>query len=267
MEPYSIVITSCGRFDLLERTLASLSHYLDGQLESVIVIEDSGDSAVIDVVQSVIPDAHVIVNDRHLGQYASIDKAYSHVRTPYIFHCQDDWLFTRGGFLEDSYQLLRGIPELSLISLRPRTELNRLVKSVPRRQLGTIEYFQADSGSHPEYFGYSFNPGLRRMSDYDRIGPFASFSGERQISYCFKKLGYTMGYLEKACVTHIGDERHVIDTKTYRRSRNLGERLMRSVRIRVDRLHRKLFPSQDPAVQIQRGTGKFAATRLDNCRQ
>ena len=33
MEPYSVALTSCGRFDLLERTLASLLPRLDGPPE------------------------------------------------------------------------------------------------------------------------------------------------------------------------------------------------------------------------------------------
>ena len=264
MEEYTVVITSCGRFDLLERTLRSLIAYLEGPQESVIVIEDSGQQTVDDVVRSVLPDARVIVNEQRLGQLASVDKAYAQVQTPYIFHCEDDWHFTAGGFLEDSYALLKAFPELSLVSLRSRDELNRLIRTSPTRRLGSIDYFQADPDLHPEYFGYSFNPGLRRRADYLRIGPFASFRGEREISYCFKKLGYTIGYLEQACVTHIGDERHINDPKTHKRARTLPQRLAHSLRLRVDRLHRAAFPAHDPANQIQNGSGKFAETRLSN---
>ena len=76
-----------------------------------------------------------------------------------------------------------------------------------------------------------------------------------------------MGYLENACVTHIGNERHVDDPKTHLRARNMRQRLAHSCRIRIDRLHRKLFPASDPAVQIERGTGSFAASRLSRITQ
>lgn len=262
MNPYTVVITSCGRFDLLERTLRSLQPHLTGPLEAVIVAEDSGDEAVRDVVGTIVPDAEVLINSPRMGQLASVDRAYAKVRTPLIFHCEDDWQFLCGGFLEPSSELLDAFPHLSLISLRSRQEINHRVRNAPSRHHGQIEYFEADPRRHPEYFGYSFNPGLRRMSDYRRVGPFASFQGERQISYCFKTLGYTMGFLEQPCVTHIGDERHVDDPKTHLRARSMSQRLIHSCRIRFDRLHRRLLPARDPAVQIQQGMGPFAASRL-----
>ena len=267
MDEYTVVITSCGRFDLLERTLQSLQPHLEGPLTSLVVVEDSGQAEVRDVVRSVAPDAEVLINEQRLGQLASIDRAYSTIRTPLVFHCEDDWLFTHGGFLEDSATLLEAFPHLSLISLRSRTEVNKRVQNSPRLSHQRVKYFQADPALHPEYFGYSFNPGLRRMSDYRRIGPFSSFKGEREISYCFKKLGYTMAYLEQPCVTHIGDERHIDDPQTHLRARNMRQRLAHSCRLRIDRLHRTLFPARDPAVQIQRGVGEFAATRLSQSSQ
>ena len=233
MKAYTVVITSCGRFDLLERTLRTLQPHLDGPLDAVVVIEDSGDASAGDVVHSIVPDARVLVNERQRGQLASIDRAYEQVRTPLIFHCEDDWEFTAGGFLEDSATLLDEFANLSLVSLRPRDEINKLVRGTPTRHCDGVNYFRADPSLHPEYFGYSFNPGLRRTSDYRRLGPFASYSGEREISYCFKRLGYTMAYLEHACVTHIGNERHVDDPQTHLRARNLSQRLMHSCRLRV----------------------------------
>jgi hypothetical protein len=262
MKPYTVVITSCARFDLLERTLSSLCRFLDGPCDRFLVIEDSGDESVRDVVTSITPDAQVLVNPRRLGQLASIDRAYAQVQTPWIFHCEDDWEFTDGKFVQDSHSLLQEFPELSLISLRPRGELNRLVRNAPPRQLNDVGYFRAEPFAHPEYFGYSFNPGLRRREDYLRVGPFVSFRGERDISYCFKKLGYTMGYLERHCVQHIGDERHVDDPRTHKRARTMPQRLAHSVKLRLDRLHRNLFPGQDPAMQILQGEGEFAETRF-----
>jgi hypothetical protein len=262
MKPYTVVITSCGRFDLLDRTLGSLQQHLEGPLDGVIVAEDSGNPDVQDVVRATFPDALVLLNRPQLGQLTSIDRAYSFVRTPFIFHCEDDWEFSSGSFLHPSAVLLEAFPELSLISLRARGELNRRLRNAPGRSYRGIPYFQADPALHPDYFGYSFNPGLRRTADYLRIGPFASFCGEREISYCFKKLGYTMGYLEDACVMHIGHDRHIDDPKMGRKARTTPQRLAHSARIRFDRLRRHALPWLDPAVQIQRGIGRFAASRL-----
>jgi hypothetical protein len=46
----TLVVTSCGRFDLLRRTLASFDRYNDTPLREVFITEDSGDEAVRDCV-------------------------------------------------------------------------------------------------------------------------------------------------------------------------------------------------------------------------
>ena len=40
-----------------------------------------------------------------------MDRAYSNVTTPFIFHCEDDWEFYRKGFIED-VEILTGQPEI-----------------------------------------------------------------------------------------------------------------------------------------------------------
>ena len=53
---------------------------------------------------------------RHL--LASIDRAYSKVKTEWVFHCEDDWEFFSGGFIEQSFTLLEEFDKFSLIELR-----------------------------------------------------------------------------------------------------------------------------------------------------
>jgi len=96
----TLVVASCGRFDLLSRTLASFDRYNDTPLRKVFVTEDSGD----DAVRNSLPDhwqAHttIFVNRLRLGQLASIDLAYGEVKTPWVFHCEGDWAFFRPGFI------------------------------------------------------------------------------------------------------------------------------------------------------------------------
>ena len=116
MEPYTVVLTSCGRFDLLERTLTSLLSRLTGPLAGIVLIEDSGDPAVHDVV-SRFGGIEVIVNDPPLGQIKSIDRAYSRVETEWIFHCEDDWEFCRDGFIEESFDILKEFERFSTVKL------------------------------------------------------------------------------------------------------------------------------------------------------
>ena len=70
MEPYSVALTSCGRFDLLERTLRSLLPRLDGPLAQIVIAEDSGDRRALEVAArfgAAARDIEVLVNDPPLG--------------------------------------------------------------------------------------------------------------------------------------------------------------------------------------------------------
>jgi glycosyl transferase family 2 len=97
----TFVLTSCGRFDLLEETLSSFFRQNTALMARYLVIEDSGDDSVWRVAARFPFDIEVIVNQPSLGQIASIDRAYGTVTTPYVFHCEDDWRFFRPGFVED----------------------------------------------------------------------------------------------------------------------------------------------------------------------
>jgi hypothetical protein len=262
MDAYSVVLTSCGRFDLLEQTIRSLTSRLDGPLDQFIIIEDSTNPEVVDVVNSVSEDIRVIINSKQIGQLPSIDKAYAEVKTPLVFHCQDDWEFFGESFVEPSAEILEALPSVSLVSLRAREETNPRLATMPTQSLNGIEYFTAEPTLHPDYFGYSFNPGLRRMSDYRRVGPLADFENEGVISNCFKKLGYTMAYLEQPAVQHIGWERHVDDPTRRKRARNTFERASHSIRKRIRRIHHRIHRISDPAYQIAVQKGPIGSSRL-----
>ncbi|MGO2120993.1 MAG: glycosyltransferase family 2 protein, partial [Psychrobacter sp.] len=71
----TLVITSCGRFDLLKRTLESLDKYIEYPIMKVIITEDSGSSDVhLTIPEQWKLHTDVIINDVKLGQLASIDK-------------------------------------------------------------------------------------------------------------------------------------------------------------------------------------------------
>lgn len=235
---YTVVITSCRRFDLLRQTIKTLIPQLDVPAARWIVIEDSEDRSVEQAVKGLGVDIDVIVNGTQLGQMRSIDRAYSEVTTPWIFHCEDDWEFFRSGFIAESHAILEAFPKVSMVGLRPRSELNPLVRKLPTQKLGDVDFFMFDPSLHPEYFSYSFNPGLRRLSDYKLHGPFAAIGPEHDVSYAFKKAGYNIANLEAPAVRHIGDGRHVHDPTQREKAKSIGAKLARSIRKRVKRLMR-----------------------------
>lgn len=242
---YTVVLTSCARFDLLRLTVQSLLANLDEPPAAFVIVEDSGDDAVRAAVADLEPRLDrpftFLVNPEQLGQMRSIDRAYAVVETPYIFHCEDDWAFTRAGFIAASRAILEARPDVSMVGLRPRAELNPLVRETPSETLPDrpeIAFMALDPAAHPEYFSFSFNPGLRRRVDAERIGPFAPIGREEDVSYAYKRAGFRIANLEPPATRHIGDERHVHDPTSRRKPRTLLERLARSARKRIKRARR-----------------------------
>ena len=206
---YSVVLTSCARFDLLRRTVESFAAFADIAPRQFIVVEDSGSGEVRGALSGIDLPFEFVVHNRQ-GQARSIDAGYALVKTPHVFHCEDDWQFLRGGFIGESFAVLNAHPQVSVVSLRGRGARKQL-KTLPSEQIDGVEYFRARPGMHRYFGGYSYNPGLRRMSDYHRIAPIAAIGGENEVSFVFQQLGFVIAYLELPAVRHLGDGRHIPD--------------------------------------------------------
>lgn len=222
MQPYTVALTSCGRFDLLERTLRSLVPRLDGPLESILIADDGGaDDArgldrTIEKFRSNRVPIHAVVNDPPLGQIASIDRLYGLADTGWVFHCEDDWEFFRTGFIGESFELLMEDETLSMIALRDAADYGQVSFGRERQASSGVGYRVAETSlrSRSHMTGLHFNPGLRRMSDYRRIGPYAKLAPvvrEVTVSEAYRDRGLRVGLLAAPAVRHIGDGRGVRD--------------------------------------------------------
>ena len=210
----TIVLTSCGRFDLLRKTLESLDRYNTAPIFEVLITEDSGD----DTVESCIPEhwrerTTFFINKPRLGQLCSIDLAYSRVKTRWIFHCEDDWYFYRPGFIEDSMVLLEA--NHKAIQVWSRSYNHDLSVHSPYVRLGerqiidNIPFYQLSSDKE-DWQGFSFNPGLRRLADYQKFRPYAQFDGEKKISRIYADSGNFALILENDAVLHTGFGEHLV---------------------------------------------------------
>ncbi len=231
IEPYTVALTSCERFDLLERTLTSLLPRLDGSVAEIIVAEDSGNADVKDIVSKFGCDIRVIVNDPPIGQTKSIDRLYSQVATEWVFHCEDDWEFFGTGFIEKSFALLKENEWLSMVNLREISSFGGTEFGPERVSASGIRHRVANDRPRwlSRFCGMSFNPGLRRMAHYRMIGPYADLKHqvrEVDVSLAYRDMGYRTALLADPSVRHIGDGRHIADPF---RPRVLRYRLRRSV--------------------------------------
>ena len=214
MSEVTIVITSCGRPDLLEKTITSFLKHNTYPITQWIISEDSG----IENVNKKLADRYsnftwISAKERR-GQIKSIDEAYALVKTEYVFHLEDDWETYADGAIAESLGILQSNEKISAVMCRAHGEGGyKMSTNLPFLDCWGIWGY------------YSFNPGLRRMSDVKKLfnGSFSTFTSfdkanplksEIAINNLFRDKGYKMamtsgsaGYLK-----HIGDGRHIGET-------------------------------------------------------
>ena len=244
MTDVSLVVTSCGRLDLLERTLDSFFAMNTYPLAHAILVEDSGSASVHEKLKQQWGNRfELILNGQREGQVASIDKAYERVRTPLIFHCEDDWEFTRRGFMEESLSVLGADENLSQVWLRHFFEVTQYTYDTRiSRTVDDVLYRHVHRRPGYNWFGFSFNPGLLRKSCYDLVAPYAGCGGERRIGEALHKAGKISAVLEEGAVTHIGQGRHVQDPASATRPR-AGSKIHRVLRLLMPPLFLRLLES------------------------
>jgi len=173
MFDYTMTVTSCGRHYFLRRMLESFVKYADVMPKAIIITEDApveppdwinSEPQFRDLPKIWLP------NRPKLGQIASIDKAYANVHTEYIFAVEDDWGFLETGFLEESHKILEAYPMVSQCNLRGHNWLHPSVDD-PR-----FPFKIAQPGFCGVWGGLSWNPALRRLSDYKKnFGTFTEW--------------------------------------------------------------------------------------------
>lgn len=223
MVDITLAITSCGRMDLLEKTLISFFRYNTYPIKKTIIVDDSGGEFDAERIGKVIPgDVEFIINDHNIGQIKSIDKLYSKVGTKYIFHCEDDWEFYAPGFIEESLAILQYNPKIFTVWLRshndtnghPLTDLTE-INSVEPHKLMIRNY-------RGVWSGFTFNPGLRRLEDYLIVSPYVdqeillpmknkNIISEVDLSIKFDQMGFRSAISNRVdgYVRHIGFADHI----------------------------------------------------------
>lgn len=171
--PVTCVLTSSNRHDLLIQTINSFWKFNRYPLAKFIVVEDG--PPIPDTIKSLIINADQIKwidTGRRVGQTAAIDYAYSRVRTPYIFHIEDDWEFYQSGFIEDSLPILQSQPKCLQVWIRSLTDTNGhavLEKVHYSQEIAWRRMALSYKTEWGEWHGFSWNPGLRRLRDYQSI--------------------------------------------------------------------------------------------------
>lgn len=178
----SLVITSCGRVELLKRTFDSFMRYNDVPLSQIVLIDDSGDNHKHDLILKYFNrynldlDIRLIFNETNIGQVNSIDRAYERVTSDLIFHLEEDWEFIRSGFMSQSLEIINNFPKIFTVWLRGTEDTNGHGVELALFEKNGVKYrYMATHQVGGCWHGYTWNPGMRRLRDYQKVAPYSNF--------------------------------------------------------------------------------------------
>jgi hypothetical protein len=206
----TVVINSCGRLDLLRRTLASFNAFNTFPVTETILVDDSGDPGIHDKLRKEYPDFTFVLKE-HRGLIPCVDDGFSRVTTEYFFRLEEDWEFYRGGFIQKSINVLIARPDVINVWLRDQQDTNGHPVEPVIYNAGNVLYKIMATGYLGEWHGFTLNPSVWRFADYKKLAPFVNVAGsgnmgtqEMNIGYWYYKLGYRGAILNDGHVKHIG---------------------------------------------------------------
>jgi hypothetical protein len=206
----TLVINSCGRLDLLERSIASFEQYNTFPITETILVDDSGDENIHKQIREKY-SRFTLVLEPHRGLVPCVDAAFSRVKTQYMFKTEDDWEFYRSGFIERSIEILELLPDVMHVWLRERNDTNGHPVEPGIKNAGSVPYYVISQGFLGTWHGFTFNPSLWRKSDYDIFAPFVNIAGsgnmgtqEMNIGEWYYRIGKRAVILHSGYVKHIG---------------------------------------------------------------
>ena len=225
----TICLTSCARWDLLESTIKSLVQFWDGPKPKELLIYEDQDlsvqhfSTLFGFVNEWLYFSgwHFTIYHGKRGQLAAIDFIYSKVTTPYIFSTEDDWTTTKSGFIQKSLSILEENPMISQVWIREPNDRNgHPASGQVQKTSNGVKYQMMKTGFRGVWHGHSFNPGLRRLSDYQKLFPKGMYSdihwspsnplqAEQLVGKQYFRHGYRAATLLEGYCKHIGNGRHV----------------------------------------------------------
>ena len=190
MNNVTFFLTSCKRHDLLKVCLESFEKYNTYPIERGIIIEDSDMDIewTRDILKS-IPNLELINTGGRQGQLKNIDRCYAMIDTEYVFHCEDDFVFIREGFIEPSIKILEHDPaciNVWLTQYYPEWELDSKADNLTNHgrtlppyhrqfKLDDITYWNVNNVIYGEWgLGFTFQPAVHRLEDWRRYGGYQS---------------------------------------------------------------------------------------------
>jgi hypothetical protein len=216
-EEVTAIWFSCRRVEILKQAIKSFIDSNTYPISEYIIVNDSGDLSIHDEIRRSFNNATFVFHPENVGLMRSIDLGYEHIRTNYFFHCEDDWSFIgKGGYIEKSLAIMRELPMIEEVWLRPDWNDHPSepkvyhAGGVPYKFVG-INHLKGQDGPYG-WHGFTTAVALKRMEDYRKVAPYSKiphegtiWMHEQAIGEAYYKLGYRQvqlleNYIVNLCV-------------------------------------------------------------------
>lgn len=218
MEQVTAIFFSCRRLGLLKRTVDAFMKWNTYPLFEVLIVNDSADPVIHGQLKENFP-YKLILNEKNVGLIQSCDLGYAHIKTEYFFHCEDDWMITKGRFIEKSLAIMQERKDIEEVWIKnyPNhpTEEEILETGGVKYKLAKRDHYKGKEGFIYGWHGFTTACSLKRISDYKRVAPYskilANYKGaqtiwhrEHAVGWEYAKLGYRTAVLLEDHAENIG---------------------------------------------------------------
>jgi len=222
----TLFITSCGRPELLKRTLISFVAHNTYPIQEAILCEDSGVPGIVDFVSSILPyPITFCYNKVRSGQMKTIETYTQLIKTPFVFHLEDDYEFFDSGFIELSLKIMETDSNISQVLLEDEQHdffTVDIQNPLCRKVLTNDPKEHSANNGDGAMSCFSWRPSLKRIEIQKVRMPYKLWDDEYTIQLKINKMGYysvvtnNIKNGRKGFCTHIGKENHVHITKSHK---------------------------------------------------
>lgn len=220
----TIWLTSCWRYNLLKKTILSLSKNINLSNYKKIIVEDSKNNNHINKIKKSNKNGFLkwwkIIFTKWIKQHWALKELYKNVDSKYIFHCEDDWYFEKVNFdfFKISINILENNKDIWIIQLRnflkdgwlntnnknENDRYNELFsnKIIEESNIKFVYFRNDENWDWCKWFSY--NPWMRRTDEMKKIMFwYEEFVDEFSIGKRFNDLWLKWINLQNWIVTHI----------------------------------------------------------------
>lgn len=212
---FLILVTACGRPDLLQATINSLLP-LDNPRSMFFVHEDSNPSIPVDIKKLFPPRVDgplaLLRKTEGCGQHDSIEKFlnnFTHSEAAvkkYYLHLEEDWEFSKPyDWIKASIDIMEKDPSIIKVLAREDSpHANKTFFGKVACNTQDVDIYKLNNWENNDitWQGFSWNPGVTRLDLLKKFVPFPKW--EQDLAEKIYKAGYKVVELATPVYKHIG---------------------------------------------------------------